>query len=275
MRAAAAQGKSSTVVPRDAWFDVRSGQVVVDAVPMLAKSRVVLLGERHDDPAHHRWQLNTLKVLLGLRGDLVLGFEMFPRRVQASLDRWSSGELSPTAFLNEVDWQRVWRFDPQLYLPLFELARASRIPMLALNVDRETNRRAAAGETDRDVLEGVGWPAPASAGYRDRLLGWFARHPMGDAGAAIDPARFERFVRAQLFWDRAMAEAIFARVGGEGSPLVVGVMGRGHIEYGDGVPRQLASLGIDRVVTALPWPADNEAPLTNGLIADYLFGAAP
>lgn len=240
---------------------------------MLAKSRVVLLGEKHDDPEHHRWQLKTLKALLGLRGDLVLGFESFPRRVQASLDHWISSELSPAAFLSEVDWQRVWGFDPQLYLPLFELARASRLPMLALNVDRETNRRAAAGETDRDALEGVGRPAPASAAYRDRLLGWFTRHPMADASTAVDPARFERFVRAQLFWDRAMAEAIVARVGREGSPLVVGVIGSGHLEYGDGVPWQLASLGIDRVVTALPWPADSDAPAASGLVADYLFGA--
>ena len=69
-------------MPRDSWVAVKSGQVVVDAVPMLVKSRVLLLGEKHDDP--DRWQLNTLRALLNLRKDLVLGFEIFPRRRSAS-----------------------------------------------------------------------------------------------------------------------------------------------------------------------------------------------
>lgn len=38
-------------------------------------------------------------------------------------------------------------------------------------------------------------------------------------------------------------------------------MGSGHIEYGDGVPYQLAALRIDDVATALPWPADTEYPI--------------
>jgi hypothetical protein len=49
----------------------------------------------------------------------------------------------------------------------------------------------------------------------------------------------------------------------------------GHIEYGDGVPYQLAALGIDDVATALPWPADAEYPIHDPPIADILFGVAP
>jgi hypothetical protein len=48
--------------------------------------------------------------------------------------------------------------------------------------------------------------------------------------------RFARFVRAQQFWDRAMAEAIAARRDGR---LVVGIMGSGHVAYRDGVAFQL------------------------------------
>jgi hypothetical protein len=42
----------------------------------------------------------------------------------------------------------------------------------------------------------------------DRLFEWFKKHPAAgqDARAALE--RFERFVCAQQFWDRAMAEAI-------------------------------------------------------------------
>lgn len=269
-----AMNSSSTRAPLNGWLEVNSGRLVDDPLPILANAKVALLGEQHHDPEHHRWQLKTLSGLLALRADVIVGFEMFPRRAQPILDRWSRGELTSAAFLKSIEWSRIWGFDPQLYLPLFELARANELPMLALNVDRETNRRAASGETDQDALEGVGQPAPPSTAYRQRLLGWFNRHPMSAASAIPDLARFERFVRAQLFWDRAMAEAIATRIEQDASSLVVGFIGSGHIEYGDGVPRQLATIGVREVVTALPWPGDSAAPTSDVPIADYLFGGA-
>ena len=60
-------------------------------IAAMAQRAVVLLGERHDDMDHHRWQLQTLAALHAQRPDLVIGFEMFPRRVQAVLDRWVAG----------------------------------------------------------------------------------------------------------------------------------------------------------------------------------------
>jgi uncharacterized iron-regulated protein len=257
-----------------AWFDPRRGANRNDAFVALAGQGIVLLGESHDEAEHHRWQLHTIAALFSLQHDMALGFEMFPRRVQPVLDRWSRGELNETAFLNEVDWPRIWGIDAELYLPMFHFARMHRLPMVALNVDRETNRRvamqgfASVANTER---ENVGDPAPASPFYRDRLFGWFKQHPAGSAGADAD--RLERFVRAQVFWDRAMAEAI-ANARRE-RPLIVGITGRGHIEYGDGIPHQLAALGVNDVATALPWQADTDCPAHDPPIADMLFGVAP
>ncbi len=265
-------------VTAGAWFDAGRRQTRDEALAALAENAVVLLGESHEEAEHHRWQLHTMAALHGLRRDMALGFEMFPRRVQPALDRWSEGKLSEAAFLNEVDWPRIWGFDAALYLPLFHFARMHRLPMFALNVDRETNRRVA-GEGFAAVpsaeRENVGEPAPASSSYRDRLLQWFKQHPGGRGDAGVDLARFERFVRAQLFWDRAMAEAIATARGSGPQPLIVGIMGRGHIEYGDGVPHQLAALGVDDVATALPWSTDVDFPAHDPPIAHLLFGVAP
>jgi uncharacterized iron-regulated protein len=260
------------------WFDPRRGEECKDAIATLAKHSVVLLGETHTEPDHHRWQVRTIEALFGLRPEMVLGFEMFPRRVQPVLDRWSRGELNETAFLGEVDWPQIWGFDSQLYMPLFELARKHRLPMVALNVDRATVRRvgmqgvASTPQVDR---ENVGDPAPASPRYRECLFGWFKNHPAGREGAAENSAMFEGFVRAQSFWDRAMAEAIAGACRDRPGALAVGIMGRGHIEYGDGVQRQLAAVGIDNVATALPWPVGTECPRHDPPIADFLFGVAP
>jgi len=270
--------ESGRRVPAGCWVDPRSNQRRDDVFAALAKRGVVLLGETHDEAEHHRWQLHTIAALFGHRPDMVFGFEMFPRRVQPVLDRWSKGELDETAFLRDVNWPQIWGVADEFYLPLFHFARMHRLPMLALNVDRATNRWVAARgfafvpNTER---EGVGDPVPASSFYRDRLFEWFKKHPAAghDARPASEP--FERFVRAQLFWDRAMAEAIAsARRDGQ-RPLVVGVMGSGHVEYGDGVPHQLAALGVDDVTTALPWRADTDYPIHDPPIADILFGVAP
>ena len=199
---------------------------------------------------------------------------MFPRRLQPVLDRWSKGELDETTFMREVDWPQIWGFDDELYLPLFHFARMRRLPMLALNIDRATNRRVAAqglASVPRTEREGVGDPAPASSFYRDRLFEWFKKHAAVGQEARPASERFERFVCAQQFWDRAMAEAIAGAPRDARRPLVVGIMGSGHIEYGDGAPYQLAALGIDDVVTVLPGPADTEYPIHDPPIADVLF----
>lgn len=260
------------------WFDLRRHQKLDDAVAALAKNDVVLLGESHDDAEHHRWQLSTITVLYCTRPNMVIGFEMFPRRVQPVLDRWSNDELSEAAFLTEVDWPRIWGIDVALYLPIFHFARMHHLSMIALNVDRETNRRVAAqgfGAVPSTQRENVGEPVPASSSYRDRLFEWFKAHPGFGGDASADLARFEQFVRAQLFWDRAMAEAIAGAHSSGQQSLIVGIMGSGHIEHGDGVPRQLAALGVDNVVTALPWPATADWPSHDPPIADMLFGVAP
>ena len=265
-------------MPAGTWICPSSNEKRGDAIAALAKHGVVLLGESHDQAQHHRWQIHTIMALFSHRPDMILGFEMFPRRVQPVLDRWSKGELNEADFLREVDWPQIWGFADELYLPLFQFARAHGLPMLALNIDRATNRRVATqgiASVPITEREGIGDPAPASSFYRDRLFEWFKKHPAAGQDARATSERFERFVCAQQFWDRAMAEAIADAQRGARRPLVVGIMGSGHIEYGDGVPYQLAALGIDDVATALPWPADTEYPIHDPPIADVLFGVAP
>ena len=139
---------------------------------------------------------------------MVIGFEMFPRRVQDVLDRWVAGELSESEFLQRSHWAEVWGFDAAYYLPLFHFARMHRVPMVALNVERELVRRIGREGLDavpENEREGVGRPEPASAAYLRELHAVYARHGRGASGGVDDPA-FQRFVAGQLMWDRAMAE---------------------------------------------------------------------
>jgi len=275
-------------VPVGQWIVPDGRQALPDAIGEFALRPVVLLGETHTDAEHHRWQLQTVAALYGRRPDMVLGFEMFPRRVQPVLDRWVRGELSERAFLDEVRWSEVWGYDPALYMPLFHFARMHRVPMVALNVDRALVRRVSAEGWDAvpaGEREGIGDPAPAAPAYRDRLRETFDGHTLpGKAaeGAGDDPARFDRFVAAQLLWDRAMAEGLAAAVGRQRTdapqappPLVVGIMGAGHVEHRGGVPHQLASLGIAEAAVLLPWNRRYDCAELTPDLADAVFGIDP
>ncbi len=233
----------------------------------LARRQVVLLGEQHETAAHHRWQLSVLAGLRALREDLVLGLEMFPPSSQAALDRWVAGELTPRQLLQEAGWERHWNFDPALYLPLFEYARLHRIPMLALNAEREAVERVRRGgweALEAAERERLGRPAPAPPAYLRLLAASFLQHA-GRAHGGGDPTRippeqreaFRRFVDGQLLWDRAMARSIAEALGRRGPsgrpPLVVALMGGGHLMHRFGVPRQLEDLGVKETAVLMPW----------------------
>ncbi|MDT8363461.1 MAG: ChaN family lipoprotein [Nitrosomonas sp.] len=268
-----------------AWTVPGSGiRPFPEVIAAAAAQSVVLLGETHISREHHRWQLQMLAALYAVRPDMVIGFEMFPRRVQAVLDRWVAGELSETEFLSQSEWHRVWNSDASLYLPLFHFARMNRIPMRALNIDTRLRKLVSEkgfNAVPEDEREGVTRPAPPSAAYLDFLLPIYAQHERpGKNNRQITRADqdFLRFVVNQQLWDRAMAQAIHAALGAgtsNTSPLVVGIMGTGHILRGFGVPHQLNDLGVIRIASLLPWDTSKSCNQLVPGYADAVFGIDP
>lgn len=265
------------------WYTLADGLPRATAGPELladmARRDIVLLGEQHDDADDHQWQLQTLAALHLLRPQMVIGFESFPRRVQPVLDQWIAGELTVKQFLEQAEWEKVWNFPPELYLPLFQFARINRIPMVALNVDRALTEAITKNGWDAvpaEKKENVSRPAAPSAAYRDFLFDVFKTHPRvaGKETHALskNDAEFRFFLESQTMWDRAMAEALTRRTGqGTQRPLVVGIMGAGHVRYGYGVPHQLRDLGAGSIGTLLPVDAQQDCREIKANLADAVF----
>ncbi len=271
--------KESECVPVGSWIvpgvrRITDNEVISHAV----NQSVVLLGEAHANLEHHRWQLQMLVSLHTVHPNLVIGFEMFPRRVQKVLDQWVAGELSEAEFLSASDWNHNWNTDANAYLPFFHFARMNRIPMVALNIDTHLRREISLKGYDvvaADKLKGLTRPAPPSNAYLDYLMPIYKKHKRnGKYKDEIhrDNLDFQRFVRSQQLWDRAMAQALHSTMIRPGRPLVVGIMGAGHIKFGYGVPHQLKDLGVEDVAMLLPWDSDKACEnLVTGL-ADAVFG---
>ena len=215
--------------------------------------QALLLGEIHDNPADHAWQLQTLAALRHQPRPLILGLEMVPAARQPVLDRWNSGAIDANALLEQVGWQEVWGHDPQLYLPLLSWARLQGIPLLALNAEpalvRQVHREGLASipAAQRANLRAAAAVSPAE---RLRLERSWREHS-GSQGP-LPPAQqaaLERFISSQRLRDRTMAQQIAAAQRQSPNRLVVALIGQGHLENGDGVPRQLRALGINRVLS--------------------------
>jgi len=281
------------------WIDVKTGQSIDREGlfrDLVAKTTVVLLGESHTDVDHHYWQLHTLAALHGRGGNIVIGFEAFPRRLQPVLDDWVAGKLTDEAFLKASEWRQVWGYDAALYMPLFQFARLNRIPMIALNVERKLVSQV--GQQGWEGVptserEGLSDPAPASPAYQrelarvyvmkkrmssdaaDRLPSSQGPNPPEPDEAALADAmkqpEFKHFVEAQLTWDRAMAEALAGAKRKFSNATIVGILGSGHVAEGHGVPHQLKDLGIAGSTTLIPVSADAACALVGTSYADAVF----
>lgn len=274
--------------PIGQWLSPTLGHVLgtPDVLAQAKSADIVMLAETHTVSDHHRWQLQTVAQLYAARPDMVLGFESFPRRVQGVLDQWVDGTLSEKEFLEQSDWDQVWKFDASLYMPLFQFARLNRIPMLALNVDKSLTHKVSKLGWDNvskaDRL-GIRNPTPPSDAYLKMLGQVFTLHAKGKdkslKSLENDP-NFISFAAVQVTWDVAMAEALTTRLhtaqkSGR-SPQLVAIVGRGHLEYGYGVPHQLKAMGVSKVQVFSPWDQDRPcADLKNSsgtAIADAVFG---
>jgi len=213
----------------------------VDEEAMLATltdTRVVYVGETHDNPASHRLQLTTLRALQQRwPNQVALGMEMFTPAQQEVLDAWTAGKLSEREFLKQVEWFNVWSMDFDLYRDLLEYTRDHQIPVVGLNVDKELRREV--GRTPLEVLSPesrarlpeMDLADPYQRGLVEAIFGGH------DAGQAM----FDGFLRVQTLWDESMAENAanyLSSKSGQDKHLMI-VAGGNHIRYGFGIPRRL------------------------------------
>ena len=201
-------------------------------------SRVVYVGETHDNPASHRLQLQTLQSLEERHpGKTALGMEMFNRSQQPALDRWVAGELDEKTFLKTSRWFDNWKMDFGYYRDLLIFARDRHIPIIALNAEKSlvqavrSKPLAELSDDQQAQLPDFDQTDPYQLGM---AKGMFAGHGHGTLQS-------EGFLRVQTLWDETMAESAaryLASPQGKDRHLLI-VAGGNHISYGFGIPRRV------------------------------------
>jgi uncharacterized iron-regulated protein len=201
-------------------------------------TRIVYVGETHDNPASHRLELTVLRAMADRYPDgVALGMEMFSPDQQETLDRWLSGELAEKAFLKESRWQEQWRMDFDYYRPLLEFARERKIPVIGLNAPKSLVKSvtmknlAENGEEERQQLPEMDLDDPYHGAF---VAAMYSGHSHGTSG-------LEGFQQVQTLWDETMAENVARYLKsppGKNRRLVV-VAGGNHVRHGFGIPRRV------------------------------------
>lgn len=219
---------------REFAFRVSAAMSLEEIAAEAEGTRLVFIGEKHDEHSHHANQLAMIKLLHEKYGRITIGMEMFQRPFQKALDDYTEGLTDERTMLKQTEYFTRWRYDYHLYKPILTYAREHGIRIIALNAPTEATKKTAsdglftlsADEREHTASE-LDYTDPR---YREDLKWIYNMHPSRQV--------FENFLEAQLLWDETMAETVADYVkNNEG--IVVVLAGNGHIRKGYGVPERV------------------------------------
>jgi uncharacterized iron-regulated protein len=193
----------------------------------VARARFVLLGEKHDNPDHHRLQVEMVTVAVDQPGvgRPALALEMLDVGAQPALDRWRSGaSQNADAFAEAVDWTKGG-WDWSMYRSIVAKGLELDMPILAANLSRDQARAIVKQGTAAPALDGLTLPelsAPQLAELEQELR---------DSHCGMLPEQIlPGMVLAQRARDAMMAKQL--RLGRHGAVLIAGT---GHVRTDRGV----------------------------------------
>ena len=228
--------------------DTASGaSLTVDAlIRRLVGARFVILGEKHDNPDHHRLQADVLRRLLAAGRTPAVGFEMLDADQAPAVIRFLQGKPADASGLADaVGWQATSWPAWSMYQPIADLAVRGGLPIVAANFPDALARKLARG--------GTAAIPPELATRLD--LGSAPSQPTHDAmakeiadshcGYAI-PGMIEPMILVQRARDEHMAQAVLAGATPDGAVLITGF---GHARTDRAVPARLRAHGATSVAS--------------------------
>lgn len=203
---------------------VVSREQMMDSISV---SRVIYIGETHDNIEAHKVQLQIIQ-LLAEKYPVAIGLEMFRRSAQEKLALFNQGQLSDREFKNlfHTNWGRGFG----LYQPIFEFAKSKRLPLIGLKSTREVENHFRSGDA-----------APGDTLYPeiDETDPYHRAFSMSAFGGHKAKA-LEKPYRMLLLWEETMAQTVaeFLRHPANKDKKLVVLAGGFHIQYGFGIPKR-------------------------------------
>lgn len=192
---------------------------------------VIYVGETHNDPAHHEYQLQLIRGMLSRKLGFAVGWEMFEWTQQGLLDDWQRQKISLDELLQRTGFQGNWGVYSPYYSEILKVTERSRIRNIALNAPLDLPRKVAHGENLTSQEEQM-MPAGfvSSEGAFQNFVSMVGDHP------GMQQSDLRRFFAAQEVWDQTMAARILEFTERHPRVRLVVLTGRGHLLGGYGIP---------------------------------------
>jgi uncharacterized iron-regulated protein len=221
----------------------------------------------HDVFAHHAVQLDIIMGIFQKNPRIAIGMEMFQRPFQETLDSYIMGRIDEKDFLKKSEYFKRWGFDYNLYKQLLDFARLKKIPVIALNIQREMTEKIsqngidALSDEEKDLI-----PAEmdfSDTVYRQRLEEVFRMHK------DWEKKNFDYFYQSQILWDETMSHSIDEFFEKDPDYTIIVLAGSGHLEFGSGIPkRTYRRNGYDYSIVLIDTEVEKD-------IADYVIFPKP
>jgi len=208
-----------------------------DGRGLVLPSELVLLGEVHDNPMHHRVRRWLIESSRAAHRDWQPGavFEHIRTDQQSALEQFKAlGDAGRADdLLGLLEWDKSGWPPASIYRPLFEAVVATRLPILAGNTPRDRIKAVARQglpaltpeERTRLRLD-TPFPQPLSAALSQELA---------DSHCGALPLQaMDGMAAAQRYRDAHMADALLAAEQSHGSAILIA--GNGHVRSDRGVP---------------------------------------
>ncbi|WP_426415876.1 ChaN family lipoprotein [Aestuariirhabdus sp. LZHN29] len=219
--------------PREQWIEPKA------LVHAISQTDYLMLGEKHDNPDHHRIQWYLLDQLGQQKRLGMLTLEMLKQGQQPLVDSAAQLEHPDLSELKQhLRWDQVRGWDWHFYGPLMLLALEQGAPLRAGNLD--------AGRI-KEIYAQQDSGAPLLASQQQaRVQGQLEKQIIASHCGQAEGDHLQAMVRVQQHRDQSMAEAIMAP-----DAVSVLVAGAYHVRRDLGVPLYLQRLQPDAKLISL------------------------
>jgi len=230
-----------------------SASEIDEVVAAVKSADFIAIGERHDNPGHHRLQADLVAAL----APAGLAFEMIPQAKEETVNRLRADKVSREALGEALNWEESGWPEWSLYAPILEAAPEAYVAGGGLaKADLGTIYAQGAVGIGEELAERYGLAEPLPKAQRTEMLDeQFAAHC-----EMVEREKLGSMVEIQRAWDAAYAEA-WRRAGVSGDGLSVLICGNAHARLNLGAPAYLARAMPDAKIASIGMlEGDEDAP---------------
>jgi uncharacterized iron-regulated protein len=230
-------------------WEVASGKFIDrhNLMMRLARAEFVLLGEKHDNPDHHRLQAEVLRGLIAAGRRPAVGFEMFSLDDAGAIANHLARAPRDAAGLGPaLNWQKSGWPDWAMYQPIAEAALAAKLAIFATNLPLATARKMSRDglALEPSVRRDLGLDRPLS----DVMFATMAADIRNSHCGYGSAESVQTMVQVQRARDAQMAQSLIAAATADGAVLVAGA---GHVRSDYGIPIYLTAKAPGQQVVSI------------------------